>query len=162
MTAPLNIRELAYFALVRPQVEYAASAWSPWLLHDITKLEKLQRRSARFVSKNYHQTASVSNMIDELGWESLENRRKKMRVQMLYKILNNIVLPGPTPTTRMESPHYDLRGYHPHICPLHCRTDTFKHSFFPETIELWNNLPPQITTSSSLTVFKNHLHTHTL
>jgi len=38
MAAPQNIRELAYLALVHPQVEYAASAWSPWLLHDITKL----------------------------------------------------------------------------------------------------------------------------
>ena len=51
-------------------------------------------------------------MIDELGWESLESRRKRMRVQMLYKILYNIVSPGPTPITRMESPHYDLHGYH--------------------------------------------------
>jgi len=58
MAALQNIRELAYLALVCPQVEYVASAWSPWLLHDITKLEKLQRRSARFVSRNYHQTAS--------------------------------------------------------------------------------------------------------
>jgi len=41
-TAPQNIRELAYLELVCPQVEYAPSAWSPWLLHDITKLEKLQ------------------------------------------------------------------------------------------------------------------------
>ena len=39
--APQNIRELAYLSLVHPQVEYAASAWSLWLLHDITKLEKL-------------------------------------------------------------------------------------------------------------------------
>ena len=86
-----------------------------------------------------------------------------MRVQVLYKMLNDVVSPGPTPITRMESSHYDLRGYHIHnIYPLHCRTDTFKHSFFPETIELWNNLPPQITTSPSLTIFKNYLHMHTL
>jgi len=77
--APQNISELAYLALVHPQVEYAASAWSLWLLHDITKLEKLQQKSAIFVSRrNYHQTASVSNMIDKLGWESLESRKKKM------------------------------------------------------------------------------------
>ena len=31
-----------------------------------------------------------------------------MRVQMLYKILNNVVSPGPTPITRMEFPHYNL------------------------------------------------------
>ena len=33
--APPRIRELAYCTMIRPQVEYAASAWSPWLLQDI-------------------------------------------------------------------------------------------------------------------------------
>ena len=33
----------------------------------------------------------IKNMTDELGWESLESRRKRMRVQMLYKILNNVI-----------------------------------------------------------------------
>jgi len=72
MAAPQNIRELAYLSLV----EYAASAWSPWLLHDITKLYR--KTTMKKCNRNYHQTASVSNMIDELGWESLESRRKKM------------------------------------------------------------------------------------
>ena len=63
MTAPQYIRQLAYCSMVHSQVEYTASAWSPWLLHDISRLEGLQRRSTRFVLKNYQQTASVSNMI---------------------------------------------------------------------------------------------------
>jgi len=56
-TAPQTIRELAYFALVRSQVKYAASAWSPWLLQDTTKLKGLQHRGAMHVSRNYQQTA---------------------------------------------------------------------------------------------------------
>ena len=66
--------------MVRPQVEYAASVWSPWLLKDIQKLKALQRRSARFVLRNYQQTANVTNMISQLGWDSLESRRKRFRV----------------------------------------------------------------------------------
>jgi len=157
-----TIRELAYFALVHSQVKYAASAWSPWLLQDITKLEGLQCRGARFVSRNYQQTASVSNMIKELGWESLESRRIKLRVQMLYKMLNNIVILAPTPVTRMESSYYYLRDFNnQRIYPLYCWTDMFKHSLFPEAIELWNNLPPQITVSPSFVIFKNLLHKYT-
>jgi len=37
--------------------------------------------------------------------------KEEDEVQMLYKILNDVVSPDPTP---MESPHYDLRGYHTH------------------------------------------------
>ena len=118
-------------------------------------------------------------MIDELGWASLESR--KMRVQMLYKILKNIVSPGPTPiiwnmlipvhyylfefctvtniSITTESPHYDLRGYHTQIYPLHCWTDTFKNSFFPETIELWNNYSLKLLHHLHLLfLHTNHLH----
>ena len=37
-----------------------------------------------------------------------------------------------------------------------CRTDTFKHSFFPWTIVTWNKIHPE-TRNASLTVFKKHL-----
>ena len=124
--APQKIRELAYCTMIHPQVEYAASVWSPWLLQDIYRLERLQRRSARFVSRNYQQTASVSNMIKTLGWESLEDRRKKLRIQMLYKIINDIVLLPSTQVTRMEPSCYDLRDFNnQRINPLFCRTDIF-------------------------------------
>ena len=46
-------REREYFALVRPQVEYACSLWNPHTSLDIHKLEMIQRKSARFVKNNY-------------------------------------------------------------------------------------------------------------
>jgi len=76
MAAPQNIRELAYFALVRPKVEYAASAWSLWLLHDTTKLKKTTIKKCKIWNSDYHQTAIAlaSNMNDELRW-GVEGRR---------------------------------------------------------------------------------------
>ena len=162
-TAPQNIRELAYCALVRPQVEYAASAWSPWLYRDIIRLEGLQRRGARFVSRNYQRMASVSNMIGSLGWETLEDRRKKFRVQMLYKIVYNMVMISPTPVSIMEPSYYNLRYFNnQRIYPPYCRTDTYKYSFFPHAIQLWNNLPQEITSSPSFVTFKKLLHKYTV
>ena len=37
-----------------------------------------------------------------------------------------------------------------------CRTDTFKHSFFPSTIIIWKKMHPE-TRNASPTVFKKHL-----
>ena len=63
-TAPPNIRVgLLSLSLVCSQVEYTTSAWSPyaqWLVHDITRLDGLQHRGARFVLKNFQQTANIS------------------------------------------------------------------------------------------------------
>ena len=87
-------------------------------------------------------------MIKTLGWESLEDRRNKLRVQMLHKIINNLVILPSTPLSRMEPSCYDLRDFNNlRINPLFCRTDIYKYSLYPQAIELWNNLPLQIIDS---------------
>ena len=87
--APKSVREQIYQTLIRAQLEYA-SAWSPWLRHDILELEKVQRRAARFVHNNYWLLASVTQMISILDWETLETRRQKAHLSMLYKAINGL------------------------------------------------------------------------
>ena len=50
-----SAKEKAYKMLVRP-VEYAAAVWDPHTKEHINNLEKIQRRAARVVSNNYHQS----------------------------------------------------------------------------------------------------------
>ena len=45
----------------------------------------VQRRAARFVLKRYPNTSSVTDMISQLGWESLQIRRSKTRLILMYK-----------------------------------------------------------------------------
>ena len=42
-------RELAYFSLVRSQLEFACSLWDPATVGEISKLEMVQRKSVRAV-----------------------------------------------------------------------------------------------------------------
>ena len=52
----------------------------------ITQLEHVQRRAARYVTNRYHNTSSVSNMIEHLNWQTLADRRTDERLVMLYFI----------------------------------------------------------------------------
>jgi len=40
---------------------------------DIQQLERVQRRAARFVKKDYRYTTSITGLLDELGWLACSN-----------------------------------------------------------------------------------------
>ena len=65
----------AYASLVRPIAKYASVAWSPHTAKDISAIESTQRRAARFVFNDFSRDSSVSAMLADLNWQSLEERR---------------------------------------------------------------------------------------
>jgi hypothetical protein len=52
----------------------------------------VQRRAAHYVQNNYHNTSSVTSMIDTLGWPTLAERRLKTKLIMMYKITHYVQL----------------------------------------------------------------------
>ena len=51
----------------------------------------VQRHTARYALNNYDRYVSVSEMISELGWPTLESRRNFLRTIVMYKIMNKLV-----------------------------------------------------------------------
>ena len=67
---PKKLRDTAYISLIRPGSEYSCSVWHPHKKSNKDKIEKVQRRAARFVSNNFRRKESVSEMLHDLGWVS--------------------------------------------------------------------------------------------
>ena len=86
-----RLKELAYSSLVRSTLDNCASIWDPYLAADKRKLETIQRRAARFVTRDYHRTTSVAGLLSRLEWRTLEERRRRARLTLLFKIKNNLV-----------------------------------------------------------------------
>ena len=82
-----DTKAAAYSALVQPTLEYCASEWSPHTEQSKHKLEMVQRRAARYCANRYHNTSSVTEMLGDLQWETLESRRTKIQLTMLFKIV---------------------------------------------------------------------------
>ena len=57
------------------------------------KLEKVQRQAAWFVHGNYSERnpGCVTRIVKDLGWETLESKRKKDRLATLYEIRHGAV-----------------------------------------------------------------------
>ena len=79
-------KETAYKALVRPQMEYCSAVWDQFEKGDTETLEKVQRRAARFVKGDYRQQSSVTQMIKDHGWQSLQERRAISRLSKLCMV----------------------------------------------------------------------------
>ena len=147
-----NTKTLAYQTLVRPILEYACQVWDPHLACEISKLESVQRRAARYVTNRFHNTSSVTNMLNELKWDSLQQRRCKSRLTMLYKMSNDLIDISHSDYLIPSTLSHHATGTH-FIRP-YSMTNYQKFSFFPRTIGQWNFLPPSIKLSNNLENFK--------
>ena len=102
-----KIKDHAYKALVRPTLEYSSCIWDPSHTNQIKQIEKVQRRAARFTCNRYHNTSSVTDMLEDLDWPTLQVRRLKTRLIMFYKIIHFQVAIYPSDLLfHSDSPHY--------------------------------------------------------
>ena len=166
-------KEIAYFALVRPCVEYCSTAWDPYTANEVNKLEMVQRKAARYVCNDYGRTSSVSTMINKLGWRSLQDRRSDSRLMALFKVHHRQMpsfpnlLPDksiPIGLSVQPSMHDHMYAIQPpmhhlrYTVPLMNRpTNYFNYSFLPRTVCEWNALPLNIVTSPTIASFKSQL-----
>ena len=148
-----GVREAAYTTLVRPHLEYAAAIWDPNHDDKIKQIEKDQWRAARWTTCNFGRTASVTDMIETLGWRTLEQRRAYARLCIFFKIINNMVA-VPLPDYIQPNPRISRRGHSRPFCQLQTTEDYYKYSFFPLAIIQWNVLPEEVVGSPSLDILK--------
>ena len=89
-----TLKAKAYKGLVRPQVDYCSSVWDPRLggeNNDSYKIERIQRRAARWCLRRYNNTSRVTNMLEDLGWRTLEQRRIDSRFTALFEIIRGLL-----------------------------------------------------------------------
>ena len=90
-TRSRDIKTKVYKALVRPRLEYCSTVWNPQSKCATQLLEMVHRRAARYVLRRYHNTSSVSDMLDHLQWPTPAQRRCCYGLTLLYKITHNLV-----------------------------------------------------------------------
>ena len=147
-----DVKSRAYTTLVRPQLEYASASWDPATQTNILELEKIQRRAVRFVFNIYDRgVTSITEKRKELGWPTLEYRRKAKRLTLFHKAVHgkvaiNITAPVCDRSSRTEN----ARRY---IQPL-TACNAYQNSFVPRTIKEWNGLPGVIANINEEDDFK--------
>lgn len=118
----------------RSILEYACIAWDPWLKKDIKVLEMVKNLAVRFVLNNYRRQFNISLARESLGWETLEMRRKKLRLKIFHNIFHSRA--GIDKDKHIFRPHYiSTRIDHSNkVREYKCRTESSRNTFFPRAI----------------------------
>ena len=153
-----NTLNKIYKMFIRPHFEYACELWDGCTIEQIEKLEKLQLEAARIVT-GLPKYTSRQILYYETGWETLEERRKRRKLCLFYKIQNNLApayLQDITPDNVGTKSSYALRNVNNIIVPS-ARLKHSYDSFLPSTIRLWNDIPEAERNRPSLQSFKSYL-----
>lgn len=146
-----------YNALILPYFDYCSPVWDGLCNQFSDKLQKLQNRAARVITRTSYDTSS-SILLDMLHWDTLSTRRKKMKAIIMFKSLNNKV---PEYLQEMFIPRcseYSLRNSESKLTLPMPHTDYLKRSFSYNGAILWNSLPQQVRNMSSLGQFKKEIN----
>ena len=124
-------------------------SWS----YPLTIFEMVQRRAARWTLSEYSPYASVTQMLQSLGWRSLEQRRSDSRLCLFYKIIYGLVAIDMPPS--VVHPLRTPRNSHT-LCfrQIQSTVDYYKYSFYPLSIVQWNRLPAHIALLPTFDSFK--------
>ena len=102
----------------------------------------------------------MTDMLSDLKWDTLELRRKKNRLTVMYKLSHNLV---DITTEEYLIPNSEKRTRNSHAFKYRLpevSKDVFKFSFFPRSIREWNSLPADLVNCKSLPDFKLNLGKH--
>ena len=156
-----TIKEQAYKMLLRPCLEYACTVWDPHTETESYKLERIQRRAARWVLNRHRNTSSVGEMLQQLEWPTLAERRKKTRLSMLYKVLDESISMK-FGDDLQKCPQRPRRGAsklpnNRQLVRKFSKNDYRTMAFLPRTIRDWNSLDQETVAAPSLDAFSARL-----
>ena len=154
-----NSLERLYFAFIRPILEYGNIIWDNCTNQESDLIESVQYEAARIVTGMRKGTSRLK-LYNELGWDSLKERRKKQKLIFVYKSLGGY-LPGNISDYFASfiniGDNYSFRNTRYFNIPR-SNTQSYKQSFFPSALELWNNLDQETQNMTSLSAFKRKLN----
>ena len=142
-------------------LEYNSSIWSPTTITNIRAIESIQKRYTKSVCKRLNlKFNSYKDRLKIFNLESLEYRRVKCDLILVYKILNNLIDIEPNTLFKRSNFYssHNLRRHNQCLTSITNPKSSPRNNFFSlRILSIWNSLPVNVIQSASLNLFKFRL-----
>ena len=166
---PFKTLNQMYKSLVRPHLDYCDIIYHiPQTVHphggitlnsQMERVEQIQYQAALAVTGAWQGTDRVK-LYEELGWETLNDRRMCRRLLQVHKIVNDqtpLYLREKLPPMESKSSKILPQVQIPNQFPVKYGTDRYLHSFFPDATKNWNNIIADFQNLPTFEALKKHL-----
>ena len=147
----------AFVAYVRPLLEYNTYVWSPTDIGSINKLERVQRRFTKRIPSVAH--LSYHDRLKALGLDSLELRRLRYDLVMMYKIIHNLVDLDRDALITVTSSSITRNSLLKLFKPTSLSSTRCKF-LCVRSINAWNSLSEETRSAQSISRFKSSLFSY--
>ena len=144
-----------YNSIIQPNFDYCISVWGNTSSKNIKLLQKLQNRAARIITGNYDWNQSATELVNNLGWQTMEKRKHYFTSLLMYKISNKLAPDYLLESFKTLSSVYSTRkadGVNLSIPKPNL--EIFKQSLSYNGAQIWNQLPTELQKSTSVQNFK--------
>ena len=141
-----------YKQLVRPHLEYAIQAWSPFYEKDKFILEQVQRRATRLIPEI--KNLPYESRLRILGLTTLALRRVRGDMIQVFKFLSGSIALTSCNFLHVSDNSQVTRGHSLKLVKEFSRTDIRRFSFSQRVVNEWNSLPEWVVSSNSVLSFK--------
>ncbi len=99
-------------------------------------------------------------MLSDLGWSKLADRRRNLRLALLYKVVKGQVAVSADSLGLIKADN-GIRSSNPHTFKtIFTNCTQYKNSFVPRTVIDWNKLSCNTVSAESVAAFKSRLAKH--
>lgn len=147
---PQNTLISVYNAIVLPHFDYCSLVWDTCENYLQEKLQKMQNRAARVITGKTYEVRSVE-ILSELNWKSLVERRNENKAVFMYKIRKGECPESISNIFNVKNnQQYSLRSDNLDYALEKPRTNFLKKSISYSGAKLWNELPNRLKDNISL------------
>jgi hypothetical protein len=151
----IRLMVFAFKVYILPLLDYCSPIWSPYRLHDIDRLEKVQRSFTKRL--NGLNTLTYSERLVACYLPSLELRRLWSDLVLCFKIVHKLIDIDVTEFFEFERSVYNTRG-HMYKLRIPKIVNSVRKNFFSiRVLPVWNSLPNELVGVTSILKFKNGL-----